>query len=345
MTTCNRVESPIVSVVVPVYNVKNYLQKCIDSLLCQSFKNLEIILVDDGSVDGSGDICDTYEKMDSRIRVLHKSNGGVSSARNLGLDNVRGLWVTFVDSDDFVGDTYVESLYRPILEGDNVDFVHAGILNWKNGVVGENQRYDNLVSDDVEVLFDNFRGLPASKLYKTEIIEGWQDGKPLRFDERMRIAEDMAFTLDYVISVRRFAFVSDAEYYYRQDNLASATKRKPTFDYECAYHSAMHIYKSQKNFVLRHNLSVAASRFRYQQSASNFLEAMLVLYRVGFHFSKRVAYLKCDYVENEEVMDVLSYAKVSVFRKFLCSVIRRKHYIFFDFLVNFLFKVKRFYEK
>ena len=93
---------PKISVIIPVYNAEKYLYRCIDSVLVQTFTNWELLLIDDGSKDSSGVICDEYAAKDARVRVFHKENGGVSSARNLGLDNARGEWVAFVDSDDYI---------------------------------------------------------------------------------------------------------------------------------------------------------------------------------------------------------------------------------------------------
>lgn len=92
--------NPKVSVIVPVYNVEKLLQRCIDSILAQTFTDFELLLIDDGSKDKSGEICDEYAAKDSRIRVFHKQNGGVSTARNLGIDKAQGEWIYFVDSDD-----------------------------------------------------------------------------------------------------------------------------------------------------------------------------------------------------------------------------------------------------
>lgn len=93
---------PKVSIIVPVYKAEKYLNRCIDSILAQTFTDWELLLIDDGSTDRSGDICDEYAKKDTRIRVFHKENGGVSSARNLGLDSAQGEWVTFIDADDYI---------------------------------------------------------------------------------------------------------------------------------------------------------------------------------------------------------------------------------------------------
>lgn len=101
----------LISVIIPVYNVEKYLARCLESVINQTYRNIEIILVDDGSTDNSGVICDEYVLRDSRIKVIHKTNGGASSARNVGLDIMQGQWVTFVDSDDYIADNYVETLY------------------------------------------------------------------------------------------------------------------------------------------------------------------------------------------------------------------------------------------
>lgn len=109
---------PKISVIVPVYNVEKYLHRCVDSILAQTFTDFELLLVNDGSKDSSGVICDEYAAKDSRVKVFHKENGGVSSARNLGLDNAKGEWVTFVDSDDWVSNTMYEAMFDKVLSED-----------------------------------------------------------------------------------------------------------------------------------------------------------------------------------------------------------------------------------
>ena len=97
----------MISIITPVYNAEKYLRCCIDSIIAQTFTDFELLLIDDGSKDKSGAICDEYAAKDARIRVFHKENGGVSSARNLGLDNAKGEWITFIDSDDWVKQDYL----------------------------------------------------------------------------------------------------------------------------------------------------------------------------------------------------------------------------------------------
>ena len=106
----------LISVVVPVYNVEDVLHFCIDSILNQTYSDFELLLVDDGSTDKSGDICDQYARKDTRIRVFHKENGGVSSARNLGIDNANGEYICFIDSDDYVNSEFLDSLISHCLQ-------------------------------------------------------------------------------------------------------------------------------------------------------------------------------------------------------------------------------------
>ena len=121
-------QSPKISIIVPVYKVEQYLPKCIDSILAQTFQNWELLLIDDGSPDNSGNICDEYAHKDSRIRVFHKKNGGVSSARNLGLDYAEGDYVMFVDSDDWISNDCLQVCLDEIKK-DKLDALQFGFIS------------------------------------------------------------------------------------------------------------------------------------------------------------------------------------------------------------------------
>ena len=107
-------EQPLISVIVPVYNVEKYLKKCVNSITSQTYENLEILLVDDGSTDLSGQICNEFEKNDARIKVIHKKNGGLSDARNAGLDRAKGQYYAFIDSDDYIQDNTIEIMLNAV---------------------------------------------------------------------------------------------------------------------------------------------------------------------------------------------------------------------------------------
>src|SRR5690606_27364966 len=127
---------PKVSVIIPVYNAEKYLRECLDSVLAQTFTDFEVLLINDGSTDASGKICDEYAEKDSRIKVFHKENGGVSSARNLGLDNAKGEWISFVDSDDTIEQETLATLANEVkdLDIDGVIFGYKKLINNKVSV-------------------------------------------------------------------------------------------------------------------------------------------------------------------------------------------------------------------
>ena len=180
---------PKVSVIVPVYKVEKYIGKCIESILSQTFKDFELILVDDGSPDSSGAICDQYAQKDSRIQVIHKTNGGVSSARNLGLDKARGQWITFVDADD-----YVDSSFCIIDDEEKNDIIiKPHFIVGVDDSIKEQKQFDfaSSITNIDEFLSKNLDAVifrtPWGKFFKSNIL------KNIRFPLGQRIGEDTAF--------------------------------------------------------------------------------------------------------------------------------------------------------
>ena len=270
---------PTLSIVVPVYNVENYINKCIDSIINQTFKDWELLLIDDGSSDNSGTICDEYVCSDQRIKVFHKVNGGVSSARNLGLDNANGKWVTFIDADDFISSNFIDGLFKPLLFNPDLDFVQGGCSNWKNGKVDNiNQLYDNYIGSEPDIVFEKFRGLAVSKLFRLENVNHWSNDLPLRFDINMKIAEDMAFTLDYLLTVKKYAFVSEVGYFYRIDNDSSSTHTFINESFVQSKESFMHLYESTVKYIDKFNISPKISKLRYEQRAAQYLSMLRSMY-------------------------------------------------------------------
>lgn len=125
--------NPLISVIVPVYNVEKYIHKCVDSILNQTYRKLEIILVDDGTPDDSGNICEEYALKDERIKVYHKKNGGLSDARNYGIDRATGSYLAFVDSDDYIDEDYIEFLYKLISKGYKLSLCSLRVRYLSNG--------------------------------------------------------------------------------------------------------------------------------------------------------------------------------------------------------------------
>ena len=217
-------EQPLISVIVPVYNAEKYLPGCIECLTGQTYKNIEIILVDDGSPDSCPVICDEAAEKDDRIRVIHKINGGVSSARNLGLDNVHGEYIAFVDADDRIDADMYEAMLCEILEN-GADAASCGMVRESTNGYKEYWGSDELtVADTLQILrlVGEANGiLPVSvvnKLYSKNTIGN------IRFDMRFRHAEDTLFNFKVAGRMKKIVIHNLPRYHYI-NNEASVTHK------------------------------------------------------------------------------------------------------------------------
>ena len=225
------VAMPLISVIVPVYNVARYLPRCLESLINQTYKNIEIILVDDGSTDGSGDICDEYAASDDRVRVFHIPNGGVSNARNLALDNSFGEYITFVDSDDWINDTWLEVALGKIRLQDSELFVSnvirvTGIV--ENDIISVNDEFCTGI-DFLKKMFKQSTCCWAiwGKLWKSSL---WND---VRFNCNLVMNEDMdVFWMQLMKKVKSVSCGRNASYYYfaRAGSAVSTVSKKHLMD-------------------------------------------------------------------------------------------------------------------
>ena len=232
-----------ISVIIPVYNVEKYLEKCIDSILNQTYKNLEIILVDDGSNDNSGNMCDKFAREDKRVRVIHKKNGGASSARNAGLDIATGEYIGFIDSDDFVDLDFYEVLYNNLVE-ENADMSMCKLLDCYGDVNKTNKKVTKFVYTTEEaikvVLEAKITSVFAvNKLYKRDIFNG------LRYKEG-DIAEDAEIILDVLMKCKKVVFLDAEKYYYiHRENSVTTSKfnRERSYDVIRAYEKNLKLIK------------------------------------------------------------------------------------------------------
>lgn len=205
---------PLISIIVPVYNVEKYLEKCINSLIEQTYKNLEIILIDDGSLDKSPDICDKWGEKDKRIKIIHKNNGGLSEARNVGIDNAKGEYISFVDSDDWIDTNFINYLYKQ-LELYNADISASAIVkvykdyNEIQPINKTKVRYTNEEALDTLLSGKDFCAVAWNKLYKKDVIRN------LRFPVG-KIHEDEFFSYKVMSNANKLVLVPNAIYFYRQ---------------------------------------------------------------------------------------------------------------------------------
>ncbi|MGN0384193.1 MAG: glycosyltransferase family 2 protein [Eubacterium sp.] len=204
-------EQDYISIIVPVYNVKDYLDKCVNSILNQTYKSIDIILVDDGSTDGSQDVCDKYASQDDRVRAIHKVNGGLSSARNEGLKFAKGSFVVFVDSDDYIEPDMMESLYNAYIKYD-ADIVCCGkYLESSTGTKEVNCESEYCISQESAIKrmlqLNDIDNSACDKLYKLELFDD------IEFPEG-RYYEDMGTLYRLMGKANKVAHIPFPKYHY-----------------------------------------------------------------------------------------------------------------------------------
>lgn len=216
----------LVSVIIPVYKVEKFLSECIESVINQTHKNLEIILVDDGSPDNCGEICDEYAKRDNRVKVIHKENGGLSSARNAGLEVANGEYISFIDSDDYVANNYIEKLYKLCVEND-ADIAECDFLKFeKVEEIKKNKIKDEIVESYTSVemqerMYSEYgvrTVIVCNKLYNKKIYN------ELKFPNG-KLHEDEFITYKALDKAKKIVLTNQKLYFYRC-NYSSITNQK-----------------------------------------------------------------------------------------------------------------------
>jgi glycosyltransferase len=211
----------LVSIIVPVYNTEKYIRQCLDSILNQTYQNFECLLINDGSSDNSADICREYVAKDTRFRYFEKENGGVSSARNLGIECSGGAYITFIDSDDWVDSDYLEVLYSALIEeqadiavstykkfniSDNCWYFHSFQVKYDRKVFTNIELIDELV--DLDSFDFSYRFVSGKLVNKTSL-------KKIRFNELTTLGEDMEFWFKLYLISARIVYVNRDSYIYR----------------------------------------------------------------------------------------------------------------------------------
>ncbi|WP_342042983.1 glycosyltransferase family 2 protein [Bacillus sp. OTU2372] len=265
----------LVSVIVPVYNVKLYLNRCLDSLLEQTFKNIQIILIDDGSTDGSEIMCDSYAEKHENIEVIHKKNEGVSIARNQGIDLAKGKYIVFVDSDDWIEPTHVEDLYNLIDKK-----VQLGIIGYRevnendisNKKSGNHSSFEKRLISRNKALNDIFDyvmylGYLWNKIFERKIINQYH----LRFNPQIKIWEDLVFCCQYITHIDNAIYNEKVSYNYLIRS--NSTVNSKSYDKERSKIFAVDIFES---------LMEEETRKKKLQSDSKFYTLVKKLYATTY---------------------------------------------------------------
>lgn len=234
-----------ISIVVPVYNSAKYLEECIGSLLAQTYEPYEIILVDDGSFDGSGEICDEFATHYSHIKVIHKKNGGVSSARNKGIEEAKGSYLIFVDADDALNPKMLE-FYALYMDKDGVPICNIVEVNESESIDANKGVQFNIEVETFEqfmkLFSDDYINSPCNKLYDLKILRQYN----IKFLEKVSLGEDLLFNLNYLqYSSKKYYICTDPLYYYRKGNAESLSScfRLDLFDMQ------LYMFRELKDFL------------------------------------------------------------------------------------------------
>lgn len=306
----------LVSVIVPVYNVEKYIKRCICSIINQSYKNLEIILVDDGSKDNSGSICDDYAKQDNRVKVIHKDNGGLSDARNAGIEIAKGKYLCFVDSDDYIDKEFVQTLYDDMAHfGTNISAVNLAYFD-------DNNKYENASNvdgnqeilnstDAIRYLFtnDKYCNYAWNKMYKAELFQGVR----YPFGKKM---EDLGTTYRLFNKAGAVVYNPKPLYYYYQRSDSILHSPNPNFwndKYDLTYQRFLdvkNIYPElMENYHFYVNTVFECYQYLNKSARSNAKREMKVLWpkvKNEYKLKRRIKY--CIFQLND-------YMFVRMFRK------------------------------
>lgn len=226
------------SIIIPVYNVEKYIEECINSVLSQNFSNLEIILVDDGSTDASASICDRYSKEDSRVKVIHKENGGLSDARNTGIEKAIGEYILFIDGDDYIAPDSLIEIEKTIKKGDNPDIICLELVKFfedsketspmKDGI---DHTIDSLSNKGLYEYLANLPKYPASACTKAIKRQLFTDND-LMFIKGI-LSEDLEWCIRLFLEAKTFKYCEKEYYFYRQarnGSISNTSSEKKTMD-------------------------------------------------------------------------------------------------------------------
>lgn len=320
----------LISIIVPIYNVEKYLNKCIESIVNQTYENIEIILIDDGSNDNSGIICDEYAKKDNRIIVVHKENGGVSSARNKGLKIAKGEWISFVDADDWIEQTFCQTLLNKVTQ-EQADIALCGYNRITDNQIEKiNANNQEVFLNSNEYLVKSLNpqtgfGFCHMKLIKKEVL------KSISFNERIEVGEDALFNIQLSTYIKKAVFLKQPLYNYRINN-QSVVKRYDE-NYANKYLKSMKIIEE---YIWQEYNEENEENIEIKQNYYNFVayHIMLIIVNYCYHPDNKMCNAQRKNMLKEVINNDLfiiglkksNYNNISLTRKITLYTLKHKLY-------------------
>ena len=324
-----------ISVIVPIYNAEAYLQPCLDSLRSQSFSNFEVWMINDGSKDRSGKICDDFVKVDPRFHVIHKPNGGVSSARNRGLEQANGEWICFVDADDVLTVHYLKDLYEATIGEESAILVLQGFLTIQANGEKINREFRNksYTINTIKYVFDDINlnrcGFPFAKLYNHMII----DQNQIRFIQDIHYWEDKMFLWEYLCHINKIKTIDGMNYLYNAVNINSLSNRISTVEseYKCYQTYFALTRKLQELYQLTDNTMRNINNTISENLVRRAIGAMYQ-HQTRIGYSERLIFLKN--ISQEEISFLQTYYKDCNWFHKVTVYLLSKHYYYLCDLLN-----------
>ena len=329
-----------VSIIIPVYNNEKYLEVCIESACNQSYSNLEIILVNDGSTDNSLNICKNYAEKDIRIKIIEKNNSGVSSARNVGLKKSTGEYILFLDSDDYIDTNMIKDMVYKIKKYDT-DLVICGFIVFDQDKSIKQSFGNELIQgkENIASFYSKLNGRtnsPTNKLYKNNLITK-------KFDESLHLGEDLIFNLDYVESCYSLVCIDKCYYHYRRDNKNSITNNfnEQSFDIAEMLHLRLKSYveiNNNKPNLIDINRYFVTDTISYMNKYINSTQKGLI--------DKKA--MITNILENENLRKALSDIKGISKKYYLIGLLMEKKlvsFVYFTIRIKYMFERIKFIKK
>ena len=325
--------SPLISIIIPIYNGEKYLKVCLDSILAQTYTHFELILVDDGSTDTSSQICDAYAESDSRVITYHISNGGVSHARNYGINVAKGCWITFIDCDDWITPDYLKDFASQNLEPSTLYIIQADKV--ENGKI---KPWPYLYKEGIcklkagnERIIDKLLvyGTPWGKFFNSAVVK---ENKIL-FDEQISNHEDTLFYFEYIRRIKNIRILS-SRYYYRIESTGSLSKNMAK--YQDFLYSSSRI-TDELNCLIQSN-GLKNGNFRRTRHLIQYIKTKAI--RSSF-FRNESDVEKEDVLKIVNRKDILKYYRPTSFRAIvfmmvllLIDPLRKQILLFFRYKLN-----------
>jgi glycosyltransferase involved in cell wall biosynthesis len=332
-----------ISVIVPVYNSERYIKKCIESIINQTYKDIEIIIVNDGSTDGSLNIIQKYQELDNRIKLINQSNSGVSVARNNGIENATGDYIMFVDSDDYIDSTMVDKCVQSIK---NTDLLICGFTYvFKNKI--EDKTYQSpFISDTKEFVQTYFmesfqKSLlygPINRLYKKSIINKYG----IKFDEDYSICEDSIFVFDYLLKCETISGITESLYSYVQHDHESLISKynSNAFDANWALYNKIIKFLNINNSEMK-NIDIVNYSFEHR-----FLSCMRTLYRKSnLTISEKYSILKTYALEDRFQKLLIKCKEKSIKWQLIKLLLQKKKICLYHVLCIFKYRNTKWFER